>query len=132
MSSDSTNRNLKAERKTYILAVIIGMCGNSLLSWVTISDVTFSIFPWIALILALQALYQEYLRQPLAEDVPLIGLACFFIGAFGHSAFVKALYPAEGQNFFAILVVLALLAWVGVKLGVAQRKSSPVDEKASQ
>jgi len=44
-------------------------------------------------------------------------LACFFVGAFGYSAFVKAQYPGAGSNFFAIIVTLLLLLWVGKKLG---------------
>ena len=42
---------------------------------------------------------------------------CFFVGAFGHSAFVKAQHPDAGSNFFAIIVAMLLLAWVGKKLG---------------
>ena len=62
-------------------------------------------------------LYQEYLTNPVSEDIPLVGLACFFVGAFGHSAFVKAQHPDAGSNFFAIIVAMLLLAWVGKKLG---------------
>ncbi|MBU5856743.1 DUF1422 family protein, partial [Vibrio cholerae O1] len=45
------------------------------------------------------------------------GLACFFVGAFGHSAFIKAQYPQEGSNFFSIVIVLLLIFWIGRKLG---------------
>ncbi|CAM2955894.1 YijD family membrane protein [Vibrio diazotrophicus] len=118
MSNESSGSiNHGSERKTLILALIAGMCGDSLLSWMTISEVSFSIFPVIALVLSVQALYQEYLRNPVAEDIPLVGLACFFVGAFGHSAFVKAQYPEAGSNFFSIIVALLLLLWVGKKLG---------------
>ncbi|MBU5857089.1 DUF1422 family protein, partial [Vibrio cholerae O1] len=61
-----------------------------LLSWLTMSSVPFSLFALIALVLSAQMLYQEYLAHPVAEEVPLVGLACFFVGAFGHSAFIKA------------------------------------------
>ncbi|MBD0788666.1 YijD family membrane protein [Vibrio sp. Y2-5] len=118
MSNESSGSiNHGSERKTLILALIAGMCGDALLSWMTISEVSFSIFPVIALVLSVQALYQEYLRNPVAEDIPLVGLACFFVGAFGHSAFVKAQYPEAGSNFFSIIVALLLLLWVGKKLG---------------
>ncbi|MDF4793411.1 DUF1422 family protein, partial [Vibrio parahaemolyticus] len=50
----------KSEKKTLILALVAGMCGDALLSWLTMSEVSFSIFPLIALVLAVQALYQEY------------------------------------------------------------------------
>ena len=66
-----------SERKTLVLALVAGMSGDAILSWMTMSQVSFSIFPLIALVLSLQALYQEYLRHPIAEDIPLVGLACF-------------------------------------------------------
>lgn len=124
MSNDSTTPvNQNSERKTLLLAVIAGMCGNALLSSVTLSEITFSIFPLIALVLAMQMLYQNYLANPVAEDIPMLGLACFFVGAFGHSAFIKAKYPEVGSNFFAILVTMILLAWVGKKMGYLNKNA---------
>ena len=121
MSNEVNRVDTGSEKKTLILALIAGMCGDALLSWVTMSEVSFSIFPLIALVLSVQALYQEYLRNPVSEDIPLVGLACFFVGAFGHSAFVKAQYPDAGSNFFAIVVSLLLLVWIGKKLGFMDR-----------
>ena len=108
----------------FVSLVGAGMCGDALLSWLTMSEVSFSIFPLIALVLAVQALYQEYLNNPVSEDIPLVGLACFFVGAFGHSAFIKAQYPEAGSNFFAIMVSMILLAWIGKKLGFMEKKTS--------
>ncbi|GAA5648328.1 YijD family membrane protein [Vibrio proteolyticus] len=122
MSNENNPVNRGSERKTLILALVAGMCGDALLSWLTMSDVAFSIFPVIALVLSVQALYQEYLRNPVSEDIPLVGLACFFVGAFGHSAFVKAQYPDAGSNFFSIVVVLLLMLWIGNKMGFIGRK----------
>ncbi|MBE4449422.1 DUF1422 family protein, partial [Vibrio parahaemolyticus] len=48
----------------------------------------------------------------------------FFVGAFGHSAFIKAQYPEAGSNFFAIMVSMILLAWIGKKLGFVSKKTS--------
>mgnify|MGYP000318112593 FL=1 len=79
MSNENNPVNRGSERKTLILALVAGMCGDALLSWLTMSDVAFSIFPVIALVLSVQALYQEYLRNPVSEDIPLVGLACFFV-----------------------------------------------------
>ncbi|OIQ24350.1 YijD family membrane protein [uncultured Vibrio sp.] len=115
--------NKGSERKTLVLALIAGMCGDALLSWMTISEVSFSIFPLIALVLSVQALYQEYLRSPVSEDIPLVGLACFFVGGFGHSAFVKAQYPDVGSNIFAIVIVMLLMLWIGKKLGFIGKES---------
>ncbi|EJI1280343.1 YijD family membrane protein [Vibrio vulnificus] len=125
MSNDNENNvNRGSERKTLVLALITGMCGDAILSWLTMSEVSFSIFPIIALVLAVQALYREYLNHPVSEEIPLVGLACFFVGAFGHSAFIKAQHPEAGSNFFAIMVVLLLLAWIGSKLGYIRRPSA--------
>ncbi|WED21737.1 YijD family membrane protein [Vibrio sp. JC009] len=129
MSNDSTPYNVKSERKTLILAVIAGMCGNALLSALTMTEIAFSIFPVIALVLAVQMLYQDYLKSPVAEEIPLIGLACFFVGAFGHSAFVKAQYPEAGSNFFAIIVTMLLMLWVGKKLGYVRKREQEQQEQ---
>ena len=64
MSNEVNRVDTGSEKKTLILALIAGMCGDALLSWVTMSEVSFSIFPLIALVLSVQALYQEYLRNP--------------------------------------------------------------------
>jgi hypothetical protein len=117
MSNDSTPNNVKSERKTLILAAIAGMCSNAILSAMTLTQVTFSIFAVIALVLSVQMLYQDYLKNQVAEDIPLVALACFFVGAFSYSAFIKVLHPEIGSNFFAIMVAMLLLAWVGKKLG---------------
>ncbi|MCG9598636.1 YijD family membrane protein [Vibrio sp. Isolate25] len=124
MSNEVNQINRGSEKKTLVLALVAGMCGDALLSWLTMSEVSFSIFPLIALVLSVQALYQEYLRNPVSEDIPLVGLACFFVGAFGHSAFVKAQHPDAGSNFFAIIVSLLLLLWIGKKLGFMGRSAS--------
>ncbi|AUI87257.1 hypothetical protein BS333_13315 [Vibrio azureus] len=113
-----------SEKKTLILALVAGVCGDALLSWFTMSEISFSIFPLIAFVLAVQALYQEYLNNPVSEELPMVALACFFVGVFGHSAFVKAQYPETGSNFFSILVAMVLLLWIGKKLGIMEKKAS--------
>ncbi|MFY2510342.1 YijD family membrane protein [Vibrio pectenicida] len=123
MSNEINQSDRGSEKKTLVLALIAGMCGDALLSWMTMSEVPFSIFPLVALVLSVQALYQEYLRSPVSEDIPLVGLACFFVGAFGHSAFIKAQYPDAGSNFFAIVISLLLLLWIGKKLGFMERST---------
>jgi hypothetical protein len=113
-----------SDRKNLFMALIAGVCGDAILSSMTMSEVSFSIFPWIALVLAVQTLYSDYLKRPVAEDIPLVGLACFFVGAFGHSAFLKAQYPHEGSNFISIILALLLLVWVGKKLGYMSKSEA--------
>ncbi|WP_159657665.1 YijD family membrane protein [Vibrio atypicus] len=124
MSNEANQVNRGSEKKTLVLALVAGMCGDAMLSWLTMSEVSFSIFPLIALVLAVQTLYQEYLSKPVSEDIPLIGLACFFVGAFGHSAFIKAQYPDAGSNMLAIFITLGLLVWVAKKLGYMSRPTA--------
>ncbi|MBF9001919.1 MULTISPECIES: YijD family membrane protein [Vibrio] len=127
MSKQNDTSNHGSERKTLVLALIAGMCGDYILSWIMMSEVTFSIFPLIALVLSVQALYQEYLRNPIAEDIPLVGLACFFVGAVGHSAFIKAQYPQEGSNFLSLIILMVLVLWIGKKLGFLTPKKKDTD-----
>lgn len=122
MSTEQEIPSTRSERKTLILALIAGLCSDALLSWITMSSVPFSLFALIALVLSVQMLYQEYLTYPVAEEVPFVGLACFFVGAFGHSAFIKAQYPQEGSNFLSIVIVLLLIFWIGRKLGYIGRQ----------
>ncbi len=122
MSNENNQVERGSERKTLILALVAGMCGDALLSWLTMDEISFSIFPVIALVLSVQALYQEYLRHPVSEDVPLVSLASFFVGFFGHSAFLKAQYPEAGSNFFSIIISLLLLFWVGYRMGYIGRR----------
>lgn len=122
MSTEKEIKSTQSERKTLILALVAGMCSDALLSWLTMSSVPFSLFALIALVLSVQMLYQEYLTNPVAEEIPLVSLACFFVGAFGHSASVKAHYPHEGSNFLSIVIVLLLIFWIGRKLGYIGRQ----------
>ncbi len=95
MSGNKTSKAQCGEKKILLLSVILGMSANALLSSVRSSVIPFSIFPLIALVLSAQMLYQYYLLNPVAEDIPLIGLACFFIGAFGHAAlFICFMFPS--------------------------------------
>lgn len=64
---DMNKEQIKAERKTLVLSLLAGLCGNATLAVLTSSAVAFSIFPVIAFALAVYCLYQEYLSKPMAE-----------------------------------------------------------------
>ncbi|MGR5065959.1 YijD family membrane protein [Photobacterium sp. DNB22_13_2] len=115
----------KAERKTLVLSLLAGLCGNATLAVFTSSAVAFSIFPVIAFAMALYCLYQEYLSKPMAEGTPAIAFACFLVGAFGYSAFVRAQVPDMGSNFLPLILALGLLFWVAYKLGIMTPKAQP-------
>ncbi|MEH6534537.1 MAG: YijD family membrane protein [Photobacterium frigidiphilum] len=109
---------VKAERKTLVLSLLAGLCGNATLAVLTSSYVTFSIFPVIAFGMALYCLYQEYLSKPMTEGTPAIAFSCFLVGAFGYSAFLRAQLPEMGSNFLPLMISLGLLFWVAYKMGI--------------
>ncbi|MGF1686968.1 YijD family membrane protein [Photobacterium japonica] len=114
---------IKAERKTLVLSLLAGLCGNATLAVFTSSAVAFSVFPVIAFALAVYCLYQEYLSKPMAEGTPAIAFACFLVGAFGYSAFLRAQLPDMGSNFLSLMICLGLLFWVAIKLGIMNPKA---------
>ncbi|WP_434138362.1 YijD family membrane protein [Photobacterium leiognathi] len=118
-------QQVKSERKTLVLSLLAGVCGYATWSVLTSSSVAFSIFPVLAFVLAVYCLYQEYLRKPMTEGTPAIATACFFVGAFGYSAFLRAAMPEMGSNFLPLMIALALLFWVSYKMGIMNKKARP-------
>lgn len=107
----------QSERKFLFLAVIAGLSGFATFETLFMSAVTFTIFPIIALGLALHCLYQQHQTQPITEGTPILAFACFLVGGFGYSAFSRMQTPEIGGNFFSILVCMILLFWVFFKTG---------------
>ncbi|WP_028024314.1 YijD family membrane protein [Enterovibrio calviensis] len=110
-------QNHQSERKFLLLAVLAGLCGSATLATFFIDSVAFSIFPVIAFVLSVYCFYQQHINQPLTEGTPLIAFACFLVGAFGYSAFVRMQVPDLGGNFFSIIVTMLLAFWVVHKMG---------------
>lgn len=110
-------QNHQSERKFLLLAVVAGLCGSASLATLFVDSVAFSAFPIIAFVLAVYCFYQQHVKQPLTEGTPLIAFACFLVGAFGYSAFVRMQVPELGGNFFSIIVTMVLAFWVAFKMG---------------
>ncbi|KXF82541.1 YijD family membrane protein [Enterovibrio coralii] len=123
-------QNLQSERKFLLLAVVAGLCGSATLSTLFADSVAFSIFPIIAFVLAVYCFYQQHVTQPLTEGTPMIAFACFLVGAFGYSAFVRMQLPELGGNFFSIIVTMALGLWVLHKMGwlTVTKKKEAIEE----
>lgn len=117
---------VKAERKTLLLSLLAGLCGNATLAVLTSGAVSFSVFPVIAFGLAVYCLYQEYLSKPMSEGTPSVAFACFLAGAFGYSGFLRSFVPDMGSSYLPLIITLGLLFWVVYKLGVM----SPRDRKS--
>lgn len=110
-------KQYQSERKFLFLAVIAGICGSASLGGIFTPSISFSIFPIVAFVLAIYTFYQQHTAQPLTEGTPLIAFACFLVGVFGYSAFVRIQMPDLGGNFFAIIVAMLLSFWVFFKTG---------------
>ena len=108
-------------KKSLLLALLTGICGDATLSALFESVAPFSFFPLIALLLAAYQLYQHYQREPMEGNTPICLLISFFIGVFGHSALFKVQFPELGSNFFSVIAMLLLLAVLSIKLGVGQK-----------
>ncbi len=112
------------ERKPLLLAFLTGLCGSASLAVLTSAHVAFSVFPIIAFVFAISALWQAYVAGPMSGETPRCALAMFFIGALGYSAFLRAEFPEIGQNLVQILLCLGLAFYVAVKMGFGQRNKS--------
>ncbi|MCE2573561.1 YijD family membrane protein [Motilimonas eburnea] len=112
------------ERKPLLLAFLTGLCGNASLAALTSAHVNFSIFPIIAFVFAISALWQSYVEGPMAGDTPRCALAMFFIGALGYSSFLRAEFPDIGHNLIQIFLCLGLAFYVAVKMGFGQPNQS--------
>lgn len=104
------------ENGTLLLALIAGLSINGSFTALFSSVVPFSLFPLIALVLAVYCLHQRYLHQPMPEGMPKLAAACFLLGIMGYSAIVRAEYPQMGSNFLPAIICVALVFWIGYKL----------------
>lgn len=116
------------DRKTLLFAFLTGLCGNASLAVLTSSYVAFSIFPIIAFAFAIASLWQRYVEGPLSDNTGNCALALFFIGAFGYSAFIRAQYPAIGENLLQIFICLGLSFFVAMRLGMAKTSQEQTEQ----
>ncbi len=118
----------KSERKFLVLSVIAGVCASASLASLFVGGVPFSLFPILAFVLAVYCFYQQHVSQPMTEGTPMITFACFLVGAFGYSAFIRVQLPELGGNFISIIITMALLVWVARKVSQRKPKAPSSDE----
>ncbi|MGG4627153.1 YijD family membrane protein [Serratia odorifera] len=104
------------ENGTLLLALIAGLSINGSFAALFSSVVPFSIFPLIALVLAVYCLHQRYLNRVMPDGMPKLAAACFVLGLLIYSAFVRAEYPQIGSNFLPSILCVVLVLWIGIKL----------------
>lgn len=97
---------------------LVGLCGNATFATLTNSAVAFSIFPIIALALALYNGYKIYMKTELESDINKASIALFVLGILSYTAFVRMEHPELGSNLLPLLIILGVGAWVAKTLGV--------------
>ncbi|WP_275553207.1 YijD family membrane protein [Mixta sp. Marseille-Q2659] len=104
------------DKGTLVLAFITGLAINGSFSVLFNAFVPFSIFPLIALGLAAWCLHQRYLNRAMPEGMPSLAAAFFLLGILLYSAIVRADYPEIGSNFLPVVLMVALIFWIGTRL----------------
>lgn len=102
--------------KWLIHAFLIGLSANACFSILTISQISFSLFPFFTLFFAINYFYRLYVSEANNETSVRPAWAAFFIGVFSYSAFIGALHPELGSNFISITITLILAIWLMYKL----------------
>lgn len=110
--------------KWLIYTFLIGLSANACFSILTISQVSFSPFPFFTLFFAISHFYDLYLHETDNEVSIRPAWAAFFIGIFSYSAFIGALYPERGSNFLSLTIVLILIIWLMYKLMFGDKRYS--------
>lgn len=113
----------KKEFGPLLMAFIAGISLNGSFNALFDSVITFSIFPLIALGFAVYFLHQRYVSQPMPEGMPSLVVCCFLLGLFLYSAVIRAQYLSMGSNFLLTIICVALVFWIGHKLGVLKPKA---------
>lgn len=115
----------RRENGTLILALIAGLSISGSFTALFSSVVPFSIFPLIALVLAVYCLHQRYLNRAMPKGMPSLAAACFMLGLLLYSTIVRAEYPQIGSNFLPAILSVALVFWIGVKVKARKTATNP-------
>lgn len=116
------------EKSTLLLALIAGLSINGSFTAFFSAVVPFSIFPLVALVLAIYCLHQRYLSQSMSEGMPKLVTACFLLGILIYSAIVRVNYPEIGSNFLPSTLCVVLVLWIGYKLKARKTPEEQIPE----
>lgn len=109
------------ERGTLVLALVAGVSINGSFAALFDSLVSFSIFPFIALVLAVYTLSQRYKNSTMAEGLPSLAVAWFVLGILLYSATIRVVYPEIGSNFLPSILSVVLIFWIFAKMRARKR-----------
>lgn len=102
---------------TFFLALLTGICLNA--SYTTLfysSIVSFSIFPFIGLGLAIYCLHQRYLIEFMPKGTAIMIILFSMLGFFAYSAVIRVEFPALGNNLFQTFIMIGLIFWIHQRL----------------
>jgi hypothetical protein len=102
--------------KWLVYTFLIGLSANACFSILTTSVVSLSPFPFITLYFAVNHFYTVYTKETHNEATIRTSWITLFIGIFSYSAFLGAIHPELGSNFFSITLTLILSIWLMYKL----------------
>ena len=102
--------------KWLIYTFLIGLSICACFSILTVTQVSFSIFPFLTLFFTISKFYDLYINE--GNDEASVGpaWAAFLIGIFSYRALMAAHYPELGSNFISITITLLLCIWLMYKL----------------
>lgn len=126
-----TERNCH-EKGTLLLSFIIGVAVHGTFSTLFNSFVSFSIFPILALCLAVYCFHQRYLHHPIPEGLPKIVTGLFFLGLFAYNALLRVEHPEMGSNFFSSIIIVALVFWLYRSIKVRKEQCQIESEDETQ
>lgn len=112
------------ERGTLVLAFIAGISINGSFTALFDSLVSFSIFPLIALVLAVYTLSQRYKNSTMAEGLPGLAVAWFILGILLYSTIIRVAHPEIGSNFLPSILSVVLIFWIFAKMRARKRRFS--------
>lgn len=110
------------ERGTLLLALVAGVSINGSFAALFSTPVPFSIFPLIALALAVYTLSQRYKDSTMAEGLPSLAVAWFVLGILLYSAFIRVVHPEIGSNFLPSILSVVLLFWTFAKMRTRKKQ----------
>ncbi len=106
----------RQENGTLVLALIAGLSINGTFEALFSSAVAFSIFPIIALVLAVHCLHVRYQKSEMPFGVPKLAAACFVLGLLLYSAIIRAEHPQLGSNFVPSVICVVLVFWIAYRV----------------
>ncbi|MCP1064976.1 YijD family membrane protein [Serratia symbiotica] len=105
------------ENGTLLLTLIAGFSINGSSAALFSSVVpSFSVFPIIALLLAVYCSHQRYLNHVMLDGTPKLAAAYFLLGLLLYSVTMRVEHPQIGSNFLPSIPCVAQVFWIGFKL----------------